>query len=151
MIEKMENLEKPYQSNGSLEFDEYEYWSEEYLNPEMELIYDENHIQMMEEKSNSTDENIRLESLQYPCPISVLEKLSKDVSPKVRAAVVSCHTPEYILEKLLDDESTLVQKTVLETLFENPFSDCDNLKEKILVELLTGRRTFPNDLLKLIS
>ena len=65
--------------------------------------------------------------------------------------VVSCNTPEYILEKLLDDESTFVQKKVLEVLFENPFSDYDNLKEKILSELLTGRRTFPNDLLKVIS
>ena len=146
MIEKMENLEKPYQSNDSLEFDEYEYWNEDYLNPEMDLIYDENHIQIMEEKSNSTDENTRLESLQYPCPISILEKLSKDISHKVRAEVVSCNTPEYILEKLIDDENEIVQRKVFEVLFENPFSNCDTLKEKILSEILSGKRTFPKNI-----
>lgn len=147
MIEKMENLEKPYQSSDSLEFDEYEYWNEDYLNPEMDLIYDENHIQIMEEKSNSTDENTRLESLQYPCPVSILEKLSKDVSPKVRAAVaVAYNTPEPILEKLIDDENEIVQRKIFEVLFENPFSNFDTLKEKILSEILSGKRTFPKNI-----
>ena len=151
MIEKIKNVEEFYNSGYVTANEEEPYWDEDYIGPEMSPIEEEKHIQMMEEKSNSIDECIRLQALEYPCPISVLEKLSEDISPKVRAAVVSCNTPEYILEKLLDDESTFVQKKVLEVLFENPFSDYDNLKEKILSELLTGRRTFPNDLLKVIS
>ena len=151
MIKKIKNVEEFYNSTYVTENEEEEYWDEDYIGPEMSPIEEEQHIQIMEEKAKSTDINIRLQALEYPCPISVLEKLSKDISPKVRGAVAACNTPEYILEKLLDDESTFVQKTVLEVLFENPFSESDDLKEKILSELLTGRRTFPNDLLKIIS